>query len=127
MTKNPAEHKKAKKASFKKQLIFLCSCCAVVFLLFVAGFNFEHFLASKRVLGIETQNQRYEQELLKEQKLYWEEFLAKNPTYLDGWIELANVNLKLGEKEEAKLSLEKAKTISPNSSKIKDLEESLKN
>lgn len=127
MTKNPAEHKKAKKASFKKQLIFLCSCCAVVFLLFVAGFNLENFLAGKRVLGLKTQNQIGEQELLKEQKSYWEDFLAENPTYLDGWIELANIELKLGKLEEAKLSLDKAEAISPNSSKVKALEETLKN
>lgn len=103
MTKNPA--------------IFLCSCCAVLFLLFIVGFNFENFLTSKRVLGIETQNQIYAQELLKEQKIYWEDFLAENPTYFDGWIELANIDLKLGNLEEAKLSFEKAKTINPNSSK----------
>ena len=127
MTKNPAEHKKTKKGFFKKQLLFLCSCCAVVLLLFVASFNLENFLAGKRVLGTETQNQIYEQELLKEQKLYWEEFLAENPTYLDGWIELANIELKLGKTEEAKLSLDKAKAIGPNSSKVKVLEEALKN
>ena len=127
MTKNPAEHKKTKKGFFKKQLLFLCSCCAVVLLLFVASFNLENFLAGKRVLGTETQNQIYEQELLKQQKLYWEEFLAENPTYLDGWIELANIELKLGKTEEAKLSLDKAKAIGPNSSKVKDLEEAFKN
>lgn len=127
MTKNPAERKKAKKAFFKKQLIFICSCCAVILLLFVSGFNLENFLAGKRVLGIKTQDQRYEQELLKEQEIYWKEFLAENPTYLDGLIELANIELKLGNLEEAKLSLEKAKAISPNSSKVKYLEEALKN
>ena len=126
MTKNPAERKKAKKASFKKQLIFLCSCCAVIFLLFITGFNFENFLAGKRVLGIKTQNQRYEQELLKEQKIYWKDFLTENPTYLDGWIELANIELKLENLEEAKLSLDKAKAIDPNSSKVKILEEAFK-
>ena len=127
MTKNPAEHKKTKKGFFKKQLLFLCSCCAVVLLLFVASFNLENFLAGKRVLGTETQNQIYEQELLKEQKLYWEEFLAENPTYLDGWIELAYSELELGNLEEAILSLDKAKAIGPNSSKVKDLEEAFKN
>jgi len=127
MTKNPAERKKAKRGSLKKQLIFLCSCCAVVLLLFVAGFNLESFLADKRVLGLKTQNRIDEQQLLKEQKLYWEEFLAENPTYLDGWIELANIELKLGNLEEAKLSLDKAKAIGPNSSKVKALEDALKN
>lgn len=107
MTKNPA----------KKHLVFLCSCYLVIFLLFIAGFNFENFLAGKRVLGIETQNQIYEQKLLKEQRLYWKEFLAENPTYLDGWVELANIELKLGNLEEAKSSFEKAKAINPNFSK----------
>lgn len=78
-------------------------------------------------MGIETQNQIYEQELLREQKIYWKEFLAENPTYLDGLIELANIELKLGNLEEARLSFEKAKGIGPNSSKVKDLEEALKN
>ena len=127
MTKNPAERKKTKRGAFKKQLIFLCSCCAVVLLLFVAGFNLENFLVGKRVLGTQTQNQKDEQQLLKEQKLYWQGLLATNPTYLDGWIELANVQLKLGEKEEARLSLAQAKNINPNSLKTKNLEESLKN
>lgn len=127
MTKNPAEPKKTKRGFFKKQLVFLCSCCAVIILLFIAGINFENFLASKRVLGIKNQNQIYEQELLMEQKIYWKVFLAENPTYLDGWIELANIELKLGKLEEAKLSLDKAEAISPNSSKVKALEETLKN
>ena len=121
MTKNPAERKKAKKASFKKQLIFLCSCCAVVLLLFVAGFNLENFLAGKRVLGIKTQNQIYEQELLKEQKLYWEEFLAANPTYLDGWIELTRINISLGDNSAARIAHQKAEEINPNSEKLNDL------
>lgn len=114
MAKSANRPKKAKKASFKKQLVFLCSCCAVVLLLFVAGFNLENFLAGKRVLGIKTQNQIDEQALLKEQKIYWEEFLAANPTYLDGWIGLANIEQKLGNLEGAKLSLDKAKAINPN-------------
>ena len=127
MVKSANQTKRVKKTSFKKQLIFLCSCCAVVLLLFVAGANLENFLDSKRVLGLKTQNQKYEQQLLKEQKLYWENFLAKNPTYLDGWIELANIELALGNPEEAQLSLEQAKTISPNSSSVKALQEVLKN
>ena len=53
--------------------------------------------------------------------------MAENPTYLDGWIELANIELKLGNLEEAKLSLDKAKAIGPNSSKVKALEDALKN
>jgi cytochrome c-type biogenesis protein CcmH/NrfG len=121
MTKNPAEPKKTKKGSFKKQLVFLCSCCAIVLLLFIAGSNLENFLASKRVLGIETQNQIYEQELLKEQKIYWKEFLAENPTYLDGWIELVRINISLGDSDAARIARQKAKEINPNSEKLNDL------
>ncbi|MFZ5932817.1 MAG: hypothetical protein ACOYT7_01950 [Patescibacteria group bacterium] len=125
MVKSASRPKKAKRLSFKKQLIFLCSCCATLFLLFLAGLNFDNYLQVQRVLGSQIQNLAEEKEVLNAQKLFWEQFLSENPTYLEGWISLAEINLELGESEEAKLSFSQAKSINPNSPKVKDFEERL--
>ncbi|MEK7112184.1 MAG: hypothetical protein AAB875_02550 [Patescibacteria group bacterium] len=111
--------KKSKKIKLKKQFVFLCSCCAVILILLISAFNFENFLTNQKVLG--AQSGTSEQELLRGQKIFWEEFVAENPTYLDGWIEITEINLKLGDTEAAKFSLKRAEEINPNSTKVKEL------
>lgn len=111
--------KKSKRIKLKKQFVFLCSCCAVILILMISAFNFENLLTNQKVLG--AQSGSNEQEFLQEQKIFWGEFVAENPTYLDGWIELTEINLKLGDTEVAKFSLKMAEEINPNSIKIKEL------
>lgn len=111
--------KKSKRIKLKKQFVFLCSCCAVILILLISAFNFESFLTNQKVLG--AQSVSSEQQLLQEQKIFWEEFVAENPTYLDGWIELTEINLELEDTEAAKFSLKTAEEINPNSSKVKEL------
>jgi len=126
MTKNSASHpKKTRKAPLKKQLLFLCSCCAVVFLLFIAGFNFEKVISTKNVLGARSETALNEEALLTQEKAFWEKLTQENPTYLEGWLELTDISFKLGDREEASVFLEKAKTINQNSDKVKALEEKL--
>jgi cytochrome c-type biogenesis protein CcmH/NrfG len=124
MTKNSANRpKKARKAPLKKQFVFLCSCCAVVFLLFIAGLNLEKVVSEKRVLGARNEESITAEALLAQQKTFWEKFTQENPTYLEGWVELANISFQMGNQEEALVFLEKAKTINQNSEKVKALEE----
>lgn len=111
--------KKSKRIKLKKQFVFLCSCCAVILVLLISAFNFENFLTNQKVLG--AQSGSSEQELLLEQKIFWEDFIVENPTYLDGWIELTKINLKLEDIESAKFSLKMAEEINPNSIKVKEL------
>lgn len=116
---------KVKRIKLKKQFVFLCSSCAVILILVISAFNFENFLTNQRVLG--AQSFLNEKELLVEQKTFWEGFVSDNPTYMDGWMELADINIKLGDLEGAKLSLNKAEEINPNSTKVKELQEVIGN
>lgn len=125
MVKSARSPKKLKKLTLKKQFVFLCSCCAVVFTLFVAGLYLDSYIKGRRVLG--SQIELEERQLLsqKEQKKYWENFLKENPNYLPGWLELTNIYLEEGEVENARESLSKAKKINPNSPEVKDLQKRL--
>lgn len=85
------------------------------FLLLLASINI--FLGINRqpeVLGVSSG--------LSEEKVYWENVVSKNPTYQDGWIELAKVEYYEGNISKAKEFLEKAKLIDPNSPKILESE-----
>lgn len=99
----------AKPADLNSNLFFLLSCLAVITLLLLASYNFTNYLLSKKVLGIENNLE----EILKE-KNFWNEFLAKNQTYYDGWIELSKLESELGNTQKAKDYSDKAKEINPN-------------
>lgn len=77
----------AKPAYLNSNLLFLLSCVAVITILLLTSFNFSNYLAPKKVLGTETNTE----EILKE-KGFWEEFLAKNPDYLPGWLEIGRLD-----------------------------------
>ena len=77
----------AKPADLNSNLLFLLSCVAVITILLLTSFNFSNYLAPKKVLGTETNTE----EILKE-KGFWEEFLAKNPDYLPGWLEIGRLD-----------------------------------
>ena len=102
--------------------MFLCACCACLILLTLSLINLNSFVDNKRVLGVS-----YEQPVrnVSSEIAFWQEFLAKNPTYFDGWIELAGLKFEAGNKETGYSALNKARQINPNSEKLKILEESL--
>jgi len=50
----------------------------------------------------------------------WQTFLEKNPNYKIGWLALAYYQAKLGDKEAAKKSIEKAQSIDPGLSYDED-------
>ncbi len=68
-------------------------------LLLFSAVNISEYLNQDEVLGVETQI-RYPVEITSEEKVFWEEFLKKNPDYIPGWIELGR--------------LDKAREIDPN-------------
>jgi cytochrome c-type biogenesis protein CcmH/NrfG len=103
--------------NLKKELLYLCSCCSLIILLFLASFNIESFLSRAQVLGAQTQKGS----TLVGQARYWEDFLSKNPTYLDGWLELAQIEYELGNTNYALGALNSARAINPNSPKVKKL------
>lgn len=60
-----------------------------------------------------------------EEITYWEGIVTQNPTFQDGWLELARLEYENGNLEKFNLFLQKAKDIDPNSSKILMLEQAL--
>ena len=124
MPKNSAQTKKSSKKRFglKREIMFLCACCACLILLTLSLINLNLFVDNKRVLGVS-----YEQPVrnTSSEIAFWQELLAKNPTYFDGWIELAGLSFEAGDKETGYSALNKARQINPNSEKLKMLEESL--
>jgi tetratricopeptide (TPR) repeat protein len=56
---------------------------------------------------------------------YWKGLLDANPEYLEGWIELAKIEYKLGNSEEAKRAIDKAFDINPNSEELNKLRDSV--
>ena len=122
MSKNSGPKRTKKKAPLKRSLVFFCSCCAAAILLFLSGFNLKS-LSSTRVLGLKDEAQS---ENPSEEVSFWEDFLAKSPTYFDGWVELSYVMSSLGNIEAARVAFDKAVEINPNSEKLEELKNLLR-
>ena len=105
---------KTKKVNLKKESLYLFYCCAFLFILLIIVFNFDNYLTSNKVLGVEI-------EVNPEEKVFWENFTQKNPEYLDGWIELSKIYVNEGNKEAGTSALNKAREIDPNSNKLTDV------
>ncbi len=95
----------------------------LAFLFLVVSFfllKSENNRINKRVLGLQTQ-------LKTDQKTAfdWEQILAERPNYRDGWIQLAAIYHKLGNKEKAMEALEQAKLLDPTNETILSFEKIL--
>lgn len=115
----PKEPARLKKLNLKKEALYLFSCCAVLFLLLITTFNFDNYLSSDKVLGTEIEESL-------DEKLFWEDFVNKNPEYLDGWIELTKIYLQEGDKNAGSSALVKAREIDPNSGRLIEITESVR-
>ena len=66
--------------NFQKELDFLLFATFSVLILLLSIFNLQNLNKSREttitVLGAETNN------------LFWNDFMTKHPTYIDGWVEL---------------------------------------
>lgn len=90
----------------------------VLITLLLTGFNFYSYTHRKtEVLGIKT-------DPLSERS-YWESLLIKNPSYRDAWIQIAKIDLEIGNTGSVTEDLAKAKAIDPNSTKVLSFEKEL--
>jgi hypothetical protein len=64
----------------KQLLIFM----AALFVLLLASVNIKNYLAPKKVLGTKIQVGATEK--------FWQDFLAKSPDYIPGWIEIGRID-----------------------------------
>jgi cytochrome c-type biogenesis protein CcmH/NrfG len=117
MPKITSPKRSKKKAHLKRNLVFFCSCCAAAIVLVLTGVNLRSF-AANQVLGAKTEAPI---NTSSEEISFWENFLAKSPTYFDGWVELSQLMLSLGNKPAAEMAYNKAQDINPNSDKLGEL------
>lgn len=113
----PAKTKKSKpkkaKPSFKPYFIHYFYCLAVIALLLLTSLNINKFLINQKVLGASVDNTP-----LLDEKAYWQKIVSDNPSYVDGYLQLAKIEVELGNKIEAQTFINKALSLDPNSSKI---------
>lgn len=68
----------------KELLIYV----ALLIILLITSLNINNYLRPKqvKVLGTETVNR---------EEIFWQDFLAKNPDYVPGWIEIGRMDMAL--------------------------------
>lgn len=107
--------KEQKKQKVKNSLVFISSIIVSILVLGLSAFNLSRYFTNLKVLGAKTEDT---QNMASE--TYWKEFLSQNPTYFDGWIELAKLEEKLQNKEGAQKAIGEAIRINPNSEKLNE-------
>jgi len=63
----------------------------VVFLLLLTSANLQNYLSSKEVLGVSVDEITQDNQSVQD-RMFWHEFLLKNPNYIPGWIELGRMD-----------------------------------
>lgn len=91
----------------------LTFCLISILILTFSIFNLKTFFLPRKV----TQDIN----IYFEQEKFWKSVVGRYPDYIDGWLELANINLKLNDLDEARTAYQKALAINPNSEKIAEL------
>lgn len=81
--------KKQKQVKKPYDQLFIYS--AILLILFLTIFNINKHLSTKTVLGTSTTNEPQNTAALNE-RLFWEDFVEKNPSYIPGWIELGRMD-----------------------------------
>lgn len=115
------KRQKKKKSGLKQEIIFFCSCCAAILILSLSVVNLIPVFQQNKVLGAksETSPLSFQDEI--QEISFWKNILSKNPTYSEGWLELARLSLQIGDKHEAVLAFEKAEEINPNSETLEQI------
>ncbi len=101
-------------AHFRENAKHLLSVSLLLSVLTLITFNVQNISVGKKVLGAATSKVRQSEK----EKEFWVEFLDKNPTYLEGWVELAILEYEKGDLVKADEYYLKAKDINPNSEKL---------
>lgn len=116
----PKKTKPREKVSYKFYLIHYSYCLAIIVLLTIASINLNNYLNSQKVLGASV-----DASPLQNEKNYWQDLVSKNPSYVDGYLQLAKVSVELGNTNEAQSFINKAISLDPNSTKIISVEREL--
>jgi len=108
----PKGKKRKTKSEIRKELQDLLYISFAVLVILLSILNLQKTdHKSRHVLGVSTEIENFQ--LIKE-KYFWEEFLAKNPTYYDGWKRISEIEFFMGDYKSAIDSYEVAKRIDFN-------------
>lgn len=107
----------------KKTIKFAAFGSVLLLILSVINITYLSNSGDNRVLGLKTVTDS--SLVLLQERFFWEGLLTKHPTYLSGWIELTKIEVQLENLKAAKIALEKAREIDPNSIEVKKLSEVL--
>ena len=95
-------------AKSKTVLTLFLSTLGIFTILTLTSANFSLLKVQEvKVLGVESSPDS--------ERTYWQKIVNQNPTYRDGFIELARVEAEMGNFEASNVYLGKAKEIDPNS------------
>lgn len=105
-------------------LAFLSLCAGLILLLTLSALNFWASLKPHRLLNDTKAEVLGTTNTLNSEQNFWTDFLIAHLGYLPGWLELTKLEIKKGNLEAAKVYLEKARFIDPNSDEVLKLERS---
>ena len=106
--------------SYKKYQIKLLEYLFVILFLSLTFFNLNNYFSKKEVLGVSTEN-----EVNIKKIEYLDKLVQNNPSYLDGYLELVNLEISDSNYLKANEYLESAKSINPNSQELKIIEKGI--
>lgn len=112
------------KSAKKENDLLLPALTGTLVLLALSVVNIEKVRVHPKVLA--AQAVQASEPVVDNQEIhFWQGFLAENPTYSPGWIELAKLHLLNNHKAEARSALNHAKALDPNSDGLKLLEKEI--
>lgn len=93
--------------------LFFFTRLAVLIVLLLTIVNLNKIFAHKKVLGVQIDT-----DSVNKQRTYYENLVKENPTYVDGYVELAKISSFVGDKESEKSYLKMAYNINPNNKEV---------
>ena len=112
--------KQKSKENYRVYFIHYSYCLAIIALLILTSVNINKFINSQKVLGAAV-----DVTPLQNEKSYWQNLVNQNPTYIDAYLELAKIDIELGNKNEASNFINTALSLDPNSSKVISVQQEL--
>lgn len=96
----------------KQALPFLLTSLFIVLVLTLSFLNLKSYFYAPKVLGAQTEIKR------NPAQTFWETFLAENPNYFPGWIELAKIDDSNSNHLKSVEDLNHARSINPNAPEV---------
>ena len=120
VAKTKSKPKTKVKETYTKYFIHYFYCLAIIALLLLTSININKYIQSQKVLGA-----AIDVSPLQNERIYWQNIIAASPTYIDAYLQLAKIDVELGNTNEATIYINKALSIDPNPLKIPQIQHQL--